>query len=107
MHFISLTTEAGVKRNEGNDSCRGIICDGCKSLVQGAQYKCTECLDYVLCVDCNSKGVHSMHKIIKITPTESIWLRKIFFHERSNKVHDSSNNKIVSPHTTTGRYDSL
>jgi len=35
------------------------ICDNCNNWILGSRYKCTQCPDYDLCIDCKSKeGVH-------------------------------------------------
>jgi len=46
-----------------------IICDGCeKTPIVGVRWKCSDCPDYDLCSECETKGVHKEtgHRFVKI-----------------------------------------
>ncbi|XP_046751995.1 sequestosome-1 [Diprion similis] len=43
----------------------GIVCDGCDKDVYGFRYKCIQCPNYDLCADCESKGLHPEHCMIR------------------------------------------
>lgn len=45
----------------------GIVCDGCDKSVCGFRYKCVQCSDYDLCSDCEAKGLHPEHCMIRIS----------------------------------------
>ncbi|XP_012280423.1 sequestosome-1 [Orussus abietinus] len=44
----------------------GIECNGCDGNVKGFRYKCLECKDFDLCQDCESKGQHAEHCMIRL-----------------------------------------
>lgn len=45
----------------------GIICDACNaSPIKGIRFKCSVCPDYDICQDCEAKGHHSEHALLKI-----------------------------------------
>jgi hypothetical protein len=48
---------------------RSITCNHCKiSPVRGIRYKCCSCVDFDLCANCESLGIHNrLHSFIKIT----------------------------------------
>ncbi|KAF2141047.1 uncharacterized protein K452DRAFT_288427 [Aplosporella prunicola CBS 121167] len=38
---------------------RGITCDGCRTTpIRGVRYRCTNCVDYDLCSDCEATNIH-------------------------------------------------
>ncbi|XP_046490937.1 sequestosome-1 [Neodiprion pinetum] len=49
-----------------------IICDGCEKDVHGFRYKCIQCPNYDLCADCESKGLHPEHCMIR-SPVPLQW----------------------------------
>merc|ERR1712018_714467 len=44
----------------------GIVCDGCDGPVLGPRYKCLVCADYDLCKNCEGRGLHSQHKMVRL-----------------------------------------
>ena len=44
----------------------GIVCDGCDGPVLGPRYKCLACADYDLCKNCEGRGLHSQHKMVRL-----------------------------------------
>ncbi|KAL7676986.1 hypothetical protein ACOME3_003235 [Neoechinorhynchus agilis] len=47
-------------------------CNGCKTMIKGIRYNCLVCVDFDLCGNCNSAGVHSHHNMVKIVnPNET------------------------------------
>ena len=78
----------------------GICCDNCNGDVLGYRYKCIQCEDYDLCAQCEAKGLHPHHYMIRM-PQPLQWyhsqgliyclrkfLRKSNIH--SNKKHGSN-----------------
>ncbi|KAL3860599.1 hypothetical protein ACJMK2_010698 [Sinanodonta woodiana] len=45
----------------------GVVCDGCDGAIIGNRYKCMECPDYDLCSNCEKKGIHKEHDMMRIT----------------------------------------
>ncbi|VDK27928.1 unnamed protein product [Anisakis simplex] len=43
----------------------GVVCDECDKEVVGIRYKCAVCDDYDLCEECERKGKHSQHSMIR------------------------------------------
>lgn len=43
----------------------GIVCDGCDKDIFGFGYKCLRCVDYDLCKECEAKGSHPEHCMIR------------------------------------------
>jgi sequestosome 1 len=44
----------------------GIVCDGCDGPVLGPRYKCLACPDFDLCKNCEGRGLHSQHKMVRL-----------------------------------------
>jgi len=79
----------------------GIICDGCEmSPIKGTRYKCLICPDFDLCNDCQSKGEHSEHNMMKLTTPRSSLPPWNFnhFHKMHNQYscHGSRRNGKIS-----------
>lgn len=64
----------------------GVVCDGCDSLVKGFRYKCTVCPDFDLCGNCESKGFHPAHNMIRISSPDANWPKHFF--NRVSKMHE-------------------
>ena len=55
------------KADQDSQVHQSIECDACgKNPIQGVRFKCAICPDYDLCEDCEKKGVHPEHAMIKI-----------------------------------------
>merc|ERR1719367_1979174 len=66
---FKLRVRLGVKKEgeqQAGEVYPGIVCDGCDGPVLGPRYKCLVCADYDLCKDCESRGLHSQHKMVKL-----------------------------------------
>jgi len=55
----------------------GVVCDGCDGEVRGHRYKCMVCLDYDLCAECEVKGIHPGHNMMRLTSVQ-IWPNNFF-----------------------------
>merc|ERR1712233_235666 len=44
----------------------GVTCDGCEGPVLGPRYKCLICPDFDLCGNCEARGLHVQHKMIRL-----------------------------------------
>lgn len=42
-------------------------CSTCQKSMQGFRYKCLECLDFYQCADCEGKGTHSEHVMLRLS----------------------------------------
>lgn len=61
-HSVNFDTQAKSKIEHV-----GIVCDGCEKGVYGFRYKCLQCSNYDLCSECESKGIHPEHSMIRIS----------------------------------------
>lgn len=43
-----------------------VICDNCDKDIYGFRYKCMECWDFDLCMDCEAKMTHKEHIMMRI-----------------------------------------
>merc|ERR1719367_2440204 len=78
--------EAAKSSNAAGEVHTGVVCDSCEKEVAGFRYKCCVCADYDLCGDCEAKGVHPGHNMIRIATPENAWPRHFF--NRVNKMHE-------------------
>lgn len=56
---------------------KNIICDVCDNTIRGHRYKCMQCFDYDLCMNCEAKMRHKDHLMLRI-PVPSINRRSLF-----------------------------
>ncbi|XP_058809359.1 sequestosome-1 [Phymastichus coffea] len=54
----------------------GIVCDGCDKDIFGFGYKCLRCVDYDLCTECEAKGSHPEHCMIRFPTPQQRKLHK-------------------------------
>jgi len=45
----------------------GILCDVCDKEVYGFRYKCLDCEEFDMCMDCEPKQIHKEHLLLRIT----------------------------------------
>jgi len=66
--FCQQTSTSPNEKEEEEQVHPGVVCDGCGSGISGIRYKCSNCPDYDLCQNCESKvGVHDpSHVFLKI-----------------------------------------
>ena len=52
----------------------GVVCDVCDKEIAGTRFKCLSCPDYDLCSQCEGKGFHPEHEMLRIRkPTRNPW----------------------------------
>lgn len=72
-----------------------VICDGCECEIFGFRYKCLECADFDLCMDCEDK-MHSQHMMVRLTEpsdAEIVYRTKLgrrFMRHRRSEGHKPS-----------------
>lgn len=44
-----------------------IVCSECRGEGRGVWYRCTVCVDFYLCSDCENRGLHDQHIMVRIT----------------------------------------
>lgn len=67
----------------------GVVCDGCDGEIIGFRYKCMDCFDFDLCMDCESKMMHSQHIMIRIANPNEIDLCKLKLRKRMGRNRHS------------------
>lgn len=45
----------------------GILCDICDKDIYGFRYKCLDCEEFDMCMDCEPKQIHLEHLVLRIT----------------------------------------
>lgn len=70
---------------------QGVTCDGCNKGLKGFRYKCLQCDDYDLCVDCEMKGFHSEHIMMRM-PVPLTWPRG--FEKKSLTIYPKIAQKV-------------
>jgi len=59
-----------MSRNEEVRPPSRVVCDVCSKVITTFRYKCLQCPDYDLCADCEHKGNHSRHVMLRVTDVE-------------------------------------
>ena len=91
--------------NAEGDVHPGVGCDGCDKPVKGFRYKCVQCQDYDLCGECETKGLHPGHNMMRIGTPDRIWPQHFF--RRLNKMHDRINKRTASSAREEAEEDSM
>lgn len=71
--FVTLHSEYPAQKNgsgepsESGPIHHGVFCDGCDKQMRGFRYKCIQCPDYDLCMECESRGLHPEHFMIRLS----------------------------------------
>lgn len=68
LKVLYVTVKPTSGENEDGESPRllpHIVCDGCESVITDLRYKCIQCPDFDLCVNCDSKGLHPEHIMLR------------------------------------------
>uniref|UniRef100_A0A1B6CN97 ZZ-type domain-containing protein n=1 Tax=Clastoptera arizonana TaxID=38151 RepID=A0A1B6CN97_9HEMI len=70
LHRLFITLKGGLNRGPNTTTGEAhshITCDYCQmSPISGYRYKCLICRDYDLCANCEAKGVHSEHFMLRL-----------------------------------------
>ena len=67
--FRKMFTDYLVEKKEAQEATvhEKVICDGCEvNPIKGIRYMCSVCSDCDFCQDCERKGVHAQHPLLKI-----------------------------------------
>lgn len=90
----------------------GVVCDGCDNIIIGFRYKCMDCNDYDLCMECEAGMKHSQHVMLRIANPNDVDLYKLKLrkrltrHRRSEPVRVEENvNEAKRPHHGHGHHD--
>lgn len=66
----------------------GIFCNECMKACSGFRYKCITCPNYNLCNECEFKGQHPLHYMIRIPFAQDAWPQHLFW--SLQKIFNSS-----------------
>ncbi|KAG5319479.1 SQSTM protein, partial [Pseudoatta argentina] len=103
----------------------GVICDVCDKAICGFRFKCMQCADYDLCIDCMTLGNHTEHYMVRMTQPivwSSYHARRLAHHVRKfvkkaahhckederkcNESHKNKNKRGSCPvFNTDGKFD--
>uniref|UniRef100_A0A0K8S8L8 Sequestosome-1 n=1 Tax=Lygus hesperus TaxID=30085 RepID=A0A0K8S8L8_LYGHE len=74
----------------------GVTCDGCDSgVISGYRYKCMVCPDFDLCFDCEQRGFHPEHVMIRY-PFPVAKTRDYHFVKKLKKLHKKFDHHHIS-----------
>lgn len=92
-------TQEGVNESADLNLHPNVVCDSCDGSVLGFRYKCLQCRDYDLCFNCESKGFHSEHFMLRM-PTPAVldaWVsderRGKGFHQKWHHIATAAANR--------------
>lgn len=95
VQFAEVADEANNLVHHAN-----VICDGCDKDIYGHRYKCLECADFDLCMDCESAKKHSHHLMIRITNPNDVEIchksklaKRFLRHRRSESLCKQNDDK--------------
>ena len=67
---VYIHTKDANNPNKNQTFHPGVVCDGCKDIINGDRYKCVVCADYDLCSVCEDKGTHAEHCMLLLRTPE-------------------------------------
>lgn len=71
-----------VMTNHIGSTSSGILCSECQGEGRGVWYKCTICSEFYLCSECENRGLHDQHIMVRITSATSSYHGTPNFHHR-------------------------
>ncbi len=80
-----------------SDVVHDAICNYCEQMIRGARYKCTTCVNYDLCDQCEKKGSHDeSHILMKInTPAQTSSNHRFSPYSRSYTNHRRLTDNVI------------
>lgn len=92
-----------------------VICDGCEGEIFGFRYKCLDCFDFDLCMNCESQMMHIHHVMIRIADSRTfgmgqlkVYRKRLGRHlEDDYELADLAREEITTRRINTQRGDNM
>lgn len=82
----------------------GVICDICNEQIHGFRYKCMECDNYDVCSNCEAKGCHFQHCMVRLPyPTQITSHMLHYFKKFAKKIDYFGEKNSSTRHSHTKR----